>query len=96
MEITSNTYLSLYHNHYKENRRELTKDLKETEAELCTLIFGSYFNLNIEGAYKYLSMYRKERNLAECFEKAYSTFIGILDGFEGERGLEWILKGQES
>ncbi len=86
---------SHYHNHFGDNRKELTKDQKESEAELTTLIFGSFFDLNIEGAYKYLSMYRKERNLAECFEKAYSTFVGILDGFEGKRGLEWILKGQE-
>ncbi|GLI57789.1 hypothetical protein PM10SUCC1_33030 [Propionigenium maris DSM 9537] len=85
-----------YHNHFGDNRKELTKNQKESEAELTTLIFGSFFNLNIEGAYKYLSMYRKDRNLAECFEKAYSTFISILDGFEGKRGLEWILKGQES
>jgi len=83
-----------YHNHYKENRKELTKDLKETEAELATLIFGSYFNLNIEGAYKYLSMYRKDRDLSSCFEKAYSTFIDIIDGYENKRGLELILGGQ--
>lgn len=85
-----------YHNHFGDNRRELTKDQKESEAELTTLIFGSFFSLNIEGAYKYLSMYRKERNLVKCFEKAYSTFMDILDGFEGKRGLEWILKGEES
>jgi len=83
-----------YNNHYKGNRRELTKDLKETEAELCTLIFGSYFNLNINGAYKYLSMYRKERDLASCFDKAYNTFNYIIDGYGNKRGLKSILEGQ--
>lgn len=85
-----------YHNHFGDNRRELTKDQKESEAELTTLIFGSFFNLDVEGAYKYLSMYREERNLSECFEKAYKTFIGILDGSGEKRGLEWILKSLES
>ena len=87
---------SHYHNHYGENRKELSKNQKESEAELTTLIFGSYFNLNINGTYKYLSMYRKDRDLAFCFEKAYSTFIGILDGSENKKGLELILEGQNN
>lgn len=82
-----------YHNHYEGNRKELTKDLKETEAELCTLIFGSYFNLNIEGTYKYLAMYRKDRDLVSCFDKAYNTFSYIIDGTESKRVLESILGG---
>ena len=81
-----------YHNHFKENRKELTKDLKESEAELCTLIFGSYFNLNVEGAYKYLSMYKDDRDLMKCFETAYKTFEYILDGSENQKGLESILE----
>lgn len=83
-----------YHNHFKENRKDLTKDLKETEAELTTLIFGSYFNLNIEGGFKYLAMYRKDRDLSACFEKAYSTFNDIIDGYGNKMGLESILGGQ--
>ena len=85
-----------YYNHYKENRKELTKDLKESEAELCTLIFGSYFNLNIEGAYKYLSMYKNDRDLIKCFETAYKTFEYVLDGSEKQKGLESILEGQKN
>jgi len=80
-------------NHYKENRYKLTKNIKESEAELCTLIFGSYFNLDINGAYKYLSMYRKERDIGQCFETAYRTFEYIIDGSENKRGLESILGG---
>ncbi|UUV17570.1 ArdC family protein [Fusobacteria bacterium ZRK30] len=85
-----------YYNHFKENRKELNKDLKESEAELCTLIFGSYFNLNIEGAYKYLSMYKDDRDLIKCFETAYKTFEYILDGSENHKGLESILEGQKN
>ncbi len=81
-----------YWNHFKENRRDLTKNHKESEAELTTLIFGSFFSLNTEGTYKYLAMYRKERELATCFETAYSTFEYILDGSGDCDGLEMILE----
>jgi hypothetical protein len=84
-----------YHNHFGKDRKDFTKDRKETEAELTTLIFGSYFNLNIEGAYKYLSMYRKDRDISSCFEKAYKTFTYIIDGSENKRGLEIILGGHK-
>lgn len=84
-----------FHNHFKANRKELTKDLKESEAELATLIFGSYFNLNIEGAYKYLSMYKDDRDLMKCFETAYRTFEYVLDGSESKKGLEAILEDQK-
>lgn len=87
---------SHYHNHYKENRKELTKNLKESEAELTTLIFGSYFNLDIEGAYRYLSMYKKDRDIFKCFETAYRTFEYILDGDGQNKGLELILGGEGS
>lgn len=85
-----------YYNHFKENRKDLNKDLKESEAELATLIFGSYFNLNIEGAYKYLSMYKDNRDLIKCFETAYKTFEYILDGSENHKGLETILEGKKN
>ena len=85
-----------FHNHFKENRIDLTKNLKESEAELATLIFGSYFNLNIDGAFKYLSMYKDDRDLIKCFDTAYRTFEYILDGSENHRGLQSILEGQEN
>lgn len=87
---------SHYHNHYKENRKELTKDQKESEAELTTLIFGSYFNFEVNGAYKYLSMYKKDRDILKCFETAYKTFEYILDGKEAIKGLELILGGNNN
>jgi hypothetical protein len=84
-----------YYNHFGDNRKDLTKDLRETEAELSTLIFGSYYKLNIEGAFKYLSMYRKDRDISSCFEKAYRTFEYIIDGSENYKGLESILGGHK-
>ncbi len=84
-----------YYNHFKENRKELNKDLKESEAELCTRIFGFYFNLNIEGAYKYLSIYKYNRDLIKCFDTSYRTFEYILDDLENHKGLEVILEAQK-
>ncbi|WP_319200098.1 ArdC family protein [uncultured Ilyobacter sp.] len=83
-----------YHNHFKDNRKELSKDHRETEAELGSLIFGSYFDLDIEGTYKYLAMYRDDRDLTRCFETAYKTFEYIMDGNEEVMGLESILQSQ--
>ncbi|MBP9562709.1 MAG: hypothetical protein KBE21_04790, partial [Acetoanaerobium sp.] len=62
------------HNHFKENRKTLTKDQKETEAEITAMIFASYFNLNHENRFKYLAMYRKNRDLDKCFTTALNTF----------------------
>ena len=93
LEIISNTYLSLYFNHYKENRKNLTKDEKETEAEITAMIFSSYFNLNHENRFKYLAMYRKNRELDKCFSTALNTFNYILLGEDVKSGLKTILEG---
>lgn len=85
---------SHFHNHFGENRKELTKDRKETEAELTTMIFGSFFNLDVENTYKYLAFYREERNVTDCFETAYKTFEYMLEGKENTKGLSEILSKQ--
>ena len=81
-----------YHNHYKDNRKKLSKDEKETEAELGAILYGSYFNLSIDGGYKYLAMYRSKRDLDKCFETAVSTLEYLLDGNGDITGLESILE----
>lgn len=81
-----------FHNHYKENRKSLTKDEKETEAEITAIIFASYFNLNHENRFKYLAMYRKNRNLDKCFTTALNTFDHLLLGEDGKSGLKSILE----
>lgn len=83
---------SHFHNHYKDNRKSLTKDEKETEAEITAMIFSSYFNLNHENRFKYLAMYRKNRNLDKCFTTALDTFNYILSGEDGKSGLKSILE----
>ena len=84
---------SHFYNHYKENRKNLTKDEKETEAEITAMIFSSYFNLNHENRFKYLAMYRKNRELDKCFSTALNTFNYILLGEDGKSGLKTILEG---
>ena len=93
LEIISNTYLPLYFNHYKENRKNLTKDEKESEAEITAMIFATYFNLNHDNRFKYLAMYRKNRELDKCFTTALNTFDYILLGEDGKSGLKTILEG---
>ena len=85
-----------FHNHYKDNRKKLSKNEKETEAELGAILYGSYFNLSIDGGYKYLAMYRGKRDLEKCFETAISTLEYILDGRGDITGLESILEGISS
>ena len=85
-----------FHNHFKENRKDLSKDERETEAELGAILYGSYFNLKIDGGYKYLAMYREQRNLEKCFDTALKTFEYILDGKLGILGLESILEDLSS
>ncbi len=86
---------SHFHNHYKENRKTLTKDEKETEAEITAIIFASYFNLNHENRFKYLAMYRKNRELDKCFTTALNTFDYLLLGEDGKSGLKSILESLE-
>ena len=83
---------SHFYNHYKDNRKSLTKDEKETEAEITAMIFAAYFNLNHENRFKYLAIYRKNRELDKCFSTALSTFNYILSGEDGKSGLESILQ----
>lgn len=81
-----------FFNHYKENRNELTLNQKETEAEITSIIFSCYFNLNYENRFKYLAMYKKSRDLNNCFLTALDTFNYILGGTDGTNGLESILE----
>ena len=80
-----------FYNHYKENRKTLTKDEKETEAEITAMIFASYFNLNHENRFKYLAIYRKNRELSKCFTTALNTFDHLLLDEDGKSGLKSIL-----
>ena len=55
------------------------------------MIYGSYFNLDISGKYKYLAGYRKGIDLGKCFNTALKTFELLIYGNEEKKGLNEIL-----
>lgn len=78
-------------NHFKKTRKKIDKNEEETEAELGAMIYGSYFNLDISGKYKYLAGYRKGVDLGKCFNTALKTFELLIYGNEEKQGLNEIL-----
>lgn len=78
-------------NHFKKERKKINKNEEETEAELGAMIYGSYFNLDISGKYKYLAGYRKGVDLGKCFNTALKTFELLIYGNEEKKGLNDIL-----
>lgn len=78
-------------NHFKKTRKKIDKNEEETEAELGAMIYGSYFNLDISGKYKYLAGYRKGVDLGKCFNTALKTFELLIYGNEEKEGLNDIL-----
>lgn len=78
-------------NHFKKERKKINKNEEETEAELGAMIYGSYFNLDISGKYKYLAGYRKGVDLGKCFNTALKTFELLIYGNEEKKGLNEIL-----
>ncbi|WP_443864263.1 ArdC-like ssDNA-binding domain-containing protein [Fusobacterium ulcerans] len=78
-------------NHFKKERKKINKNEEETEAELGAMIYGSYFNLDVSGKYKYLAGYRKGVDLGKCFNTALKTFELPIYGNEEKKGLNDIL-----
>ncbi|WP_462424701.1 ArdC-like ssDNA-binding domain-containing protein [Fusobacterium ulcerans] len=78
-------------NHFKKERKKINKNEEETEAELGAMTYGSYFNLDISGKYKYLAGYRKGIDLGKCFNTALKTFELLVYGNEEKKGLNEIL-----
>lgn len=78
-------------NHFKKERKKINKNEEETEAELGAMIYGSYFNLDVSGKYKYLAGYRKGIDLGKCFNIGLKTFELLVYGNEEKKGLNEIL-----
>ena len=83
-----------YLNHFEE-KRKVTKNQIETEAEIGAMIYGSYFNLDISGKYKYLAFYKEGIKLDEAFDTALSSFEQLLYGTMGKKGLIDLLEEEE-
>lgn len=79
-----------YLNHFGEKKP--SKNQMETEAELGAIIYGSYFNLDISGKYKYLAFYKEGVKLDEAFDTALSSFEQLLYGNMTKKGLIDLLE----
>ncbi len=79
-----------FDNHFK-TKEKLKKSLVEVEAELGSLIFGSYFDLDVTGSYKYLSAYIKDE-IDDHFNVALATVEKLLYGYEDKKGIATLLE----
>ena len=78
-------------NHFENNGKSINQE--EVEAEIGAMLYGSYFNLDISGKYKYIALWRnKEVNLDIAFDTALSSFEQFLYGFKDTKGLIDLVK----
>ena len=83
----------IHYNCHFDNKEKISKSRAEIEAELGALIFGTHFDLDTSGTYKYLSSYRREVDIEKSFEKILGIMEKILYGNEEKRGIQEIILG---
>ncbi|WP_300344844.1 ArdC-like ssDNA-binding domain-containing protein [Fusobacterium sp.] len=84
-----------YLNHFDKEKR--SRNQEEVEAELGAMLYGSYFNLDISGKYKYIALWKNNNvRLDEAFDVALSSFEQFLYGVgEDKKGLIDLLKEEK-
>lgn len=83
-----------YLNHFGENPK--SQNQEEVEAEIGAMLYGSYFNLDISGKYKYIALWKsKDVRLDEAFDVALSSFEELLYGSMDKKGLIDLVEGKE-
>lgn len=83
-----------YLNHFKEDVK--SQNQEEVEAEIGAMLYGSYFNLDISGKYKYIALWKnKDVRLDEAFDVALSSFEELLYGSIDKKGLIDLIEGNE-
>ena len=83
-----------YLNHFRENPK--SQNQEEVEAEIGAMLYGSYFNLDISGKYKYIALWKsKDVRLDEAFDVALSSFEELLYGSMDKKGLIDLIEGKE-
>lgn len=80
-----------HYNCYFNIGEKFSKSMAEVEAELGTLIFGTHFDLDISGSYKYFSSYRRGVDIEKSFEKVLKIVENLIYGSEEKEGIEEIL-----
>ena len=83
-----------YLNHFKEDVK--SQNQEEVEAEIGAMLYGSYFNLDISGKYKYIALWKsKDVRLDEAFDVALSSFEELLYGSMDKKGLIDLIEEKE-
>ena len=83
-----------YLNHFKEDVK--SQNQEEVEAEIGAMLYGSYFNLDISGKYKYIALWKsKDVRLDEAFDVVLSSFEELLYGSIDKKGLIDLIEGNE-
>ena len=83
-----------YLNHFKEDVK--SQNQEEVEAEIGAMLYGSYFNLDISGKYKYIALWKsKDVRPDEAFDVALSSFEELLYGSMDKKGLIDLIEEKE-
>ncbi len=83
----------IHYNCHFDNKEKISKSRAEIEAELGALIFGTHFDLDTSGTYKYLSSYRRGVDIEKSFEKVLGIMEQIIYGTDEKQGIQDIISG---
>lgn len=83
----------IHYNCHFNDKDKISKSRAEIEAELGALIFGTHFDLDTSGTYKYLSSYRRGVDIEKSFEKVLGIMEQIIYGNGEKQGIQSIISG---
>lgn len=81
----------IHYNCHFNDKEKVSKSIAEVEAELGALIFGTHFDLDVSGTYKYLSSYRRGVDLEKSFEKVLGIVENLIYGNGDKQGIQEII-----
>ncbi len=81
----------IHYNCHFDNKEKISKSRTEIEAELGALIFGTHFDLDTSGTYKYLSSYRRGVDIEKSFEKVLGIMEQLIYGTGDKQGIQGII-----